>query len=105
MPSAATVALSRGLSVLCSSQGNGESYRVAGTAIPFLAVVNTRPVKDVLGGECVETVMLVARSVFTDLPPEGTVIESVDGGEKYSVASYRPAPAGFVNIVLRSEIQ
>lgn len=105
MSSAATVALSRGLSMLCSPQGNGDSYRVAGAVAPFVAVVNTRPVKDVLGGECVETVMLVARSVFTDLPPGGTVIEAVDGGEKYSVASYRPAPAGFVNIVVRSEVQ
>lgn len=105
MPSVANIALARGLAVLCSSHGIGESYRVVGTATPFVAVVNSRPVKDVLGGECVETVMLVARSAFTTLPPEGTVIEADDTGEKYAVASYRPAPASFVNIIVRSEVQ
>lgn len=104
MPSAATSALARGLAVLASSRGHGEAFRAAG-GVAFTAVINSQPVPDGLGGRIVETVMLAPRSAFVSLPSEGAEIESVDSGDKYRVVDHRPAPAGYINIVVRSALR
>lgn len=104
MPSAAQSALARGLAVLSSSQGHGEAFRVPG-GVAFTAVLNSQSVPDGIGGRIVETVLLAPRSAFATLPGEGTALEAVDTGDLYRVVDHRPAPAGYINIAVRSAVR
>lgn len=94
-------ALGRGLAVLAGDSGNGESFRVHGSTATFSASLTSQIVPDGIGGRIMETVLCVARSAFTALPTEGTVIERADASESFRVAECRPGAGGFIDIVVR----
>lgn len=101
---AAQTALARGLAVLTSpTQGNGETFRVKGETATFTGVLSSQQVNDSNFGRITESVLLAPASAFAARPAEGTVIVNVDTGAEHRVAFTRPAPTGFLNIVLRSE--
>lgn len=101
MASALDTALARGLDVLTGATGNGEIFRVHGASAIFSASLTSQIVPDEIGGCIMETVLCVARSAFTSLPAEGTVIERADASESFRVAECRPGAGGFIDIVVR----
>ena len=102
MPSLAATALARGLAVLASSDGHGESFRVHGATPTFSAVLTSQIVPDGIGGRIMETVLCVARSALTALPAEGTVIERDDASESFRVVECRPGAGGFIDVIVRN---
>lgn len=95
-------ALARGLDVLTGATGNGESFRVHGASATFSASLTSQVVPDEIGGRIMETVLCVARSAFTSLPAEGTVIERADASESFRVAECRPGAGGYIDVIVRS---
>ena len=95
-------ALARGLDVLAGNSGNGESFRVRGSGSTFSASLTSQIVPDGIGGRIMETVLCVARSAFTALPAEGTVIEREDASESFRVAECRPGAGGFIDVIVRN---
>lgn len=104
MPSAAQSALARGLAVLASSDGHGESFRVHGATPTFSAVLTSQIVPDGIGGRIMEATLCAPRSAFTTLPTDGTVIERADASEYFRVVECRPSAGGFINIIVRNAI-
>ena len=102
MASALDTALARGLDVLAGTSGNGEGFRVRGAITTFSASLTSQIVPDGIGGRIMETVLCVARSAFTSLPAEGTVIEREDGSESFRVVECRPGAGGFIDIIVRN---
>jgi len=101
MASMIDTALARGLDILAGDTGNGERFRVHGSTATFSASLTSQIVPDGIGGRIMETVLCVARSAFTALPTEGTVIERADASESFRVAECRPGAGGFIDIVVR----
>lgn len=104
MASLAASALARGLAVLTSSQGHGETFRAHGSASTFAASLTSQIVPDGIGGRIMEATLCAPRSAFTTLPTDGTVIERADASESFRVVECRPGAGGYINIIVRNAI-
>lgn len=102
MPSLAASALARGLAVLTSSQGHGETFRAHGSASTFAASLTSQIIPDGIGGRIVETIICADRSAFSALPAEGAVIARTSPAESFRVVECRTGAGGFINIVVRN---
>ena len=104
MPSLAATALARGLAVLASSDGHGETFRVHGATPTFSAVLTSQIVPDGIGGRLMESTLCAPRSAFSAPPTDGTVIDRSDASESFRVVECRPGAGGYINIIVRNAI-
>lgn len=104
MPSLAATALARGIAVLASSDGHGESFRVHGSGTTFLASLTSQVVPDGIGGRILETALVAPRSAFSALPADGLVIERADASEFFRVVECRTGAGGYINIIVRNAL-
>jgi hypothetical protein len=102
MANAIQSALARGLSVLASPLGNGETFRLRGVTATFDGSLTSQIVNDGIGGRIIETILVAPRSAFASLPTEGAVFDSVTSSLSYRFVEIRPGAGGFINIVVRS---
>lgn len=102
MPSAVHSALARGLAVLASEAGNGDTFTLG--SVSFSGSLTSQIVPDGIGGRIMETILCAHRSAFSSLPREGSVIYRDGSSETYRVVECRPLAGGYINIVVRSAL-
>ena len=102
MPSAIQSALGRGLAVLASSAGNGDTYTLG--AVTFAGSLTSQEKPDGIGGRIVAHKICALRSAFASLPKEGDVITD-SAGAKYRVQFCEPGAGGYFNINVATEMR
>ena len=102
MASAIQSALARGLAVLASEAGNGDTFTLG--AVSFAGSLTSQEKPDGIGGRIVAHKICALRSAFAGLPKEGDVI-SDSSGNKYRVQFCEPCAGGYFNINVATEIR
>lgn len=102
MPSAVHSALARGLAVLASEAGNGDTFTLG--SVSFSGSLTSQEKPDGIGGRIVAHKICAPRSAFASLPREGDVITD-SSGATYRVQFCEPCAGGYFNINVATEVR
>lgn len=102
MASAVQSALARGLAILASDAGNGDTFTLG--AISFAGSLTSQEKPDGIGGRIVAHKICALRSAFSSLPKEGDVITD-SSGAKHRVQFCEPCAGGYFSINVATEIR